>query len=114
MITRCFACISLDRWVVYMVSEKKHDEVETTSDPLSLSVIEQAVFVMQCFGKGITARQLTEALENETSLSQAYMLFFKQMDWIQGDVAGEWCLSEKGRKVLKHLQGGELATQTQQ
>lgn len=95
-----------------MVLEKKHN-VETTSDPLSLSIIEQAIFVMQCFEKGITARQLTEALENETSLSQAYILFFKQMGGIQGDVAGEWRLSEKGRKALKHLQGGEL-TQTQQ
>ena len=96
-----------------MVPEKKHDEVGTTSDPLFLSVIEQTVFVMQCFEKGITARQLTEALENETSLSQAYILFFKQMGWIQGDVAGEWRLNEKGKRVLKHLQGSEL-TQTQQ
>lgn len=80
-------------------------------DILTISVIEQTVFILQCFEKGMTPRQLEQTLENETSLSRAYFIFFRQMGWIKGATeSGEWRLTEKGRATLAHLLGNERPT----
>ena len=60
----------------------------------------------------MTPRQLEQTLENETSLSRAYFIFFRQMGWIKGATeSGEWRLTEKGRATLAHLLGNERPTQ---
>jgi hypothetical protein len=65
------------------------------------------VFVLQYFERGVTARQLTEMLGNEMSLSKAYMLFFRQMGWIDGETTEEWHLSKRGKETLKYLRESE-------
>jgi hypothetical protein len=56
----------------------------------------------------MTARQLEQTLESETSLSKAYFIFFRQMGWIRGETdSGEWRLTDRGRETFKHLLGND-------
>lgn len=49
------------------------------NDPLALDAISQAAYVLNCFEKGLTAKELTDLLEDEKSLADAYILFFGQV-----------------------------------
>jgi hypothetical protein len=79
-------------------------------DPLSLSVIDQAAFVLQCFEKETTAGGLVECLEGEASLAQAYILFFSQMGWIRKYGTEQWRLTDKGKEAMAFLKLPERKT----
>lgn len=80
---------------------------DSTTDPLSLDVVGQAVFILECFEKGATAQEIIEAVKGETSLAQAHFLFFKQMGWIEQEYLGKWHLTEQGRSNLALLKEKE-------
>jgi hypothetical protein len=82
----------------------------TNSDPLSLGAIAQTIVVLEHFEKGLTARQLTEFLENNQSLANSYFELFTELKWIDGKVAGEWRLTKEGKDALESLRSDNLKT----
>ena len=49
-------------------------------DPVTMETIAQSIYVLPLFEKGIAFRELVAALKGETSLANAYFLFFSQME----------------------------------
>lgn len=78
---------------------------QLNSDTLALSTIVQAAFVLRCFEKGITSRELLQHLQGEESLTRAYLIYFKQMKWIEGEEEGVWTITDVGRETLAALSG---------
>ena len=78
-------------------------EIAGIDDPLTLSVIDQAAYVLQRFEEKMNAGRLVQLLKGETSLAQAYIIFFGQMGWIKEDSPGHWQLTGKGRQTMKFL-----------
>jgi hypothetical protein len=83
-----------------------HDKGKDVADPLSLDTVQQAIFVMRCFEKGITVCELVDELKGEISLANAHFLFFRQAGWLQGDFYGKWRLNERGMQTLDFLLNG--------
>lgn len=78
-------------------------EIAEIDDPLALSVIDQAAYVLRCFEEEMSAGRLVQLLKGEASLTQAYIIFFGQMGWIKEDLQGRWRLTEKGKETMKFL-----------
>lgn len=69
---------------------------------LSLPVLKQSAYVLQCFEKGLTKEEIVKLLEDERSLAEAYLIYFKQMGCVQ-ETSGKWFLSQRGKVTLQLL-----------
>lgn len=76
------------------------NQSDSTTDSLALDSITQAIKVMGLFEKGASDIELIDYLQKETSLAQAYFLFFKQMGWIECQGPPYWRLTKKGKETL--------------
>ena len=79
-----------------------HAHDEDTVDSLLLDTVTQAARIMKIFEKGATDKELVDYLQQETSLARAYLIFFKQMSWIESaESSPYWRLTKRGRDTLE-------------
>lgn len=65
--------------------------------------MEQTIFVLRCFEKGITIPELLNCLGGEYSLVRGYFLFCKEFGWLE-ELHGRWTLSNEGRDALAYFE----------
>lgn len=82
-----------------LTSSNAHDGKKV--DVLSLDVVGQAAFILECFEKEITIRELVDAVKGEAALARAHVIFFSQMGWIRETGGERWSITQKGEKNLR-------------
>ena len=83
----------------------QENQSSITTDSLTLGSVAQAIMVMKLFQNGATENALKDYLQNEVSLSKAYLIFFKQMGLIECCGERLWRLTSRGKKTSAAFEG---------
>ena len=56
------------------------------------------MYILQCFYKGQSRKQIVKALNGDEELVNVWISFLMQYDWIEQDGSDEWAATPKGKE----------------